>query len=239
MADQEARFRASVAAMATTSQHPRRTTTRPPAGHDVRQHHRLGSGACQQVRRWAAERVAAVAPALDVAGAGLHRRRRPCGRGGSRRTARLGGATGRRASGDLAPRRRRARGPPWRAGHGHGRGRRQDGGRGRPGGLRGDRLRPLLRRPGARARTVRSACRHRRGPVHAHRDDAGDAAVELPRRDPDRWSARRARRRIGRRPQARTVGSRMRRGRGGRGASGARPRRCASRHPPGGSHRRG
>ncbi len=64
MADQEARFRASVAAMATTSQQPRRAAATPAGGTDVRQHHRLRSGPAP-VRQWAAERVAAVAPALS------------------------------------------------------------------------------------------------------------------------------------------------------------------------------
>jgi RHH-type proline utilization regulon transcriptional repressor/proline dehydrogenase/delta 1-pyrroline-5-carboxylate dehydrogenase len=63
MADQEARFRASVAAMATTSQHPRRTTTRPPAGHAFA-NTTDSDPALPEVRRWAAECVASVAPAL-------------------------------------------------------------------------------------------------------------------------------------------------------------------------------
>ena len=168
MADQEARFRASVEAMSTTSQLPRRTADRPPAGHTFA-NTTDSDPALPSVRRWAAERVAAVCSGTHVARAHLRRRRRPRGRGRSRRPTGLGSATGIRAGGHPAACRGRAGGPPRRPRHGDGGRGRQDGRRGRPRGLRGDRLRPLLRRPGARARAVRRARRHRRGAVRPHR----------------------------------------------------------------------
>ena len=65
MADQEARFRASVAAMATTSQHPKRTRdVDRRRDRRLRQHHRHRSGPAAGAA-WAAARVAAVAPALS------------------------------------------------------------------------------------------------------------------------------------------------------------------------------
>ncbi len=62
MVDQEARFRASVEAMATTSQVPRRTSGRPPAGPSF-DNTTDSDPALPVVRRWAAERLADVAPA--------------------------------------------------------------------------------------------------------------------------------------------------------------------------------
>ncbi|HWM19402.1 MAG TPA: bifunctional proline dehydrogenase/L-glutamate gamma-semialdehyde dehydrogenase [Ilumatobacteraceae bacterium] len=61
MIDQEARFRASVVAMSTTSERPRRSATRPPAGPTFA-NTTDSDPALPSVRRWAAERVAATAP---------------------------------------------------------------------------------------------------------------------------------------------------------------------------------
>ena len=60
IADQEARFRASVVAMSTTSQEPRRTTERPPAGLSF-VNTTDSDPALPEVRQWAAERIAAIA----------------------------------------------------------------------------------------------------------------------------------------------------------------------------------
>jgi RHH-type proline utilization regulon transcriptional repressor/proline dehydrogenase/delta 1-pyrroline-5-carboxylate dehydrogenase len=61
LADQEARFRASVVAMSTTSELPTRTANRPPAGPTFA-NTTDSDPALPAVRRWAAERVTADAP---------------------------------------------------------------------------------------------------------------------------------------------------------------------------------
>src|SRR5690606_22575931 len=166
----------------------------------VRQHDRLRPGAARGAglgrRAGGGPR-----PGADLAGAGVAGR----GRRGRRRRRRgpggVGRAAGRGSRRGAAPGRGRAGGPAGRAGDGHGpRGRQGDRG-GRPRGLRGGRLRPLLRRPGRRARPGRRPPGHRRRPLHAVAGDGRDPAVELPGRHPHGVGARRAGRRLGGRRQ--------------------------------------
>ena len=178
-----------------------------------------------------------------VAHRDLTRRRRDHRGRARHRRARAAGDRGGRAIGRTRvgrPARRRSRRRPHRRGEGprgsprgahRGRGLRDRQGLRRGGrrGERGRRLRQLLRRHGTRARP-----RERCG-VRAGATDRRDPAVELPDRDPGGRGARRARRRVGRRVQARTPGAALRRRRGRGAVGGRRPAGCA--RP--GRHRRG
>ena len=114
MADQEARFRASVAAMATTSQHPRRTP-RPSAGgtdasptpptpiRPLPRRAAVGRGAGRPAsRRRSARRCSTSIGDVDACGRGRSRRRSPAGR---RRPAAERAAILRRAADALEARR--------------------------------------------------------------------------------------------------------------------------------------